>query len=185
MTTLRIVLALCALASPALAAENEKSEYFFGRAQVINLSAPVKSDKTPLLLLKKSTIPQQSLMVEKATTLDDTGKVKDHVVYLKVNGQTLTITDADDSIEGTGKVSGEPWNWNLLHFSMVTKRGGIRIEDVNYRTPDRLIARKTLFLQNGQPFMLWEVDAREIPRAEYETRYAEMHAHRAVTRNLR
>jgi hypothetical protein len=113
--------------------------------------------------------------VETATTLDLEGKMKDHIVYAKVSGQTLTLSDGDNSIEGTGSVSGEEWNWNLLKFSMVTKKGGIRIEDVNYRTPDRLIARKVLSMPNGKPFMLWDIEVKEITESEYKKLYSEMH----------
>lgn len=160
----------------ANAADDEKNEYFYGQAHIINLNAPLQADQTPMLLLKKTTIPSQSLIVEKATTPDENGNMKDHIVYMKVDGHSLSITDTDDSIEGTGSVFGEPWNWNLLKFSMVTKRGGIKIEDVNYRTPDRLIARKELSMPDGKPFMLWDVDAKEITEVEYEKLYTEMHA---------
>ena len=171
-------MALLALSfgSPAFATEADRHEYFYGEAHVINLNGGLERDQHPPLLLKKSTLPSQNLLVERATTPDERGQMKDRIVYMKVSGETLSISDADDSIEGQGQVAGVPWHWNLLRFSMVAKRGKIRIEDVNYRTPDRLIARKTLFLPNGKPFMLWDVDAQEISAAEYEKRYADMHA---------
>lgn len=171
-----VTLAWLVSGAPALAAAGEVEEYFYGQARIITLAAPLQADRTPMLLLKKATLPAQGLIVETATTVDDHGKMKDHVVSLKVDGNRLTITAADDSIDGTGSLSGPAWNWNLLQFSMTTRRGKVRIEDVNYRTPDRLIARKVISLPDGRPFMLWDVEARQISRAEYDRRYAEMHA---------
>lgn len=164
------------LSSQCLAVPEKKMEYFYGQANIINLNSNIESDQSQMLLLRKTTIPEQKLIIETATTPDLNGSMKDHTVFLNVAGQALIITDADKSIEGSGSVHGEQWNWKLLKFSMVTKRGGIKIDDVNFRTSDRLIARKTLSMPDGKPFMLWEVEAKEISASEYLQIYSQMHS---------
>jgi len=90
-------------------------------------------------------------------------------VYIRIQGQNLTLSDTPSGpskeVSGTGQVWGKAGAWSRLHFSMTftSPRSTVRIEDDNYVLPGVIIGRKVIALPDGRPVQLWEIEMK--PRA--------------------
>ena len=72
---------------------------------------------------------------------------------LKVTGENFTISDARNTVHGSGTLFGPAWHW--IYFKATYEAtNGARIEDENYMTdPSVLVARKKIFAPNGAVVM--------------------------------
>lgn len=156
--------------------------YYHGEGRIVSLlDGSVK--KEPFLLIKR-TEPERNLLSEIACMLKEDGNSVLSPVYMRVDVEkgTLLISNSEDFNEqaylsGTGIVSGQPWKWNVLRFSMEVKspRGTVKVVDSNWIVGKSLIARKEILAPNGMPVQLWEAEAQEISQAEYASKAAEAH----------
>jgi hypothetical protein len=155
----------------------DHDEFFCGSARTTPLFAPASAIQTAPILIRKSVLPSQGKFIEIATTMGPDAKLSDFEMVMKVEGTQVSVSDDQGSIEGTGTLSGPDWAWNVLTFTLVSKTNGAKITDVNYITPDSLIARKTIFTPSGTPVMLMEVDALRTSESAYLERYKQLHGH--------
>lgn len=168
MKTLFFTTLICLFYSAAHATEKKVIRYE-GVAKIISLTTGVEQSQP--LLLTKTLDPQSGYLVEIACVKEANGQTRLSAVYMKVDGDNLTISDslgAPKYLSGTGKVVGENWNWNFLKFSM--NAGPVHIEDVNFVVPGKLIARKQIFLAaTGLPIQLWETEMNEISEERFQS----------------
>lgn len=157
----------------ALAAEKKVIRYE-GVARIISLTTGVEQSQP--LLLTKTLDPQTGYLIEIACVKESNAQPRLSAVYMKVSGNKLAISDSMEApkyLSGTGEVAGEDWNWSFLKFSM--SAGPVRIEDVNFVVPGKLIARKQIFLvASGLPVQLWETEMNEISEKQFQSAYQAM-----------
>jgi len=115
-------------------------------------------------------------------------------VYMKVEGSRISaISDTPDfekpdKLTGTGSLSGKDWDWNFLSFSFnyqtcPSPQCRSRVTDVNLVVRgqrddgvafEQLIGRKQLFLADGSPFELYDLEMDKISLERGKALYGEM-----------
>ncbi len=165
---------LALLSCESAYAVSKKVIHYEGVARTISLPSGV--EQLQPLLLAKTLDPSADLIIEIACVKESNNQIRLSTVYMKVNGNKLTISDsmgAPKYLSGTGEATGEAWNWSFFKFSM--DAGPVRIEDVNFAVPGKLIARKQIFLKaTDQPVMLWEVEMSETSEEKFQSAYKAM-----------
>jgi len=174
--TLAVLSAFCAGAAPAKGADQPSRQdlFYYGDARVLDLSSG--RTETQKILLEKIVDPQAGLLTEIACFQEPGKPPRISPVYMKVDGSSVTISDAADGksgrLTGTGLLHGSGWNWNFLEFTMSIF--GVRVEDVNFVVKDKLIARKRIFLASGAPVQLWETEMTATTPEAYQERYKKL-----------
>jgi len=149
--------------------------YYAGTAQILNLISGATS--TEDVIFERIVDPDAKMLIELACVKSPGKPAALSPVYMKVDGSNLKIADTQDvdhpgAVQGTGTVAGEPWRWNYLKFSMTAY--GARVEDANFLVGNMLIARKQIFLDNGTPLELYDINASLIDATTYQDKYSAM-----------
>jgi hypothetical protein len=169
----KILFTLIAAAFAAVAHADESASlpakttaYYYGQGRILNLKSG--SNSTEETLLVRVVDPASNHLVEVACTLDPGRVASISATYMLISGNTLTLSDKSDysqtgKLVGIGQLSGTPWLWNYLKFSMkyyFSSAPGsyVQIEDVNYLVGNQLVARKQLYLPDESPFELWDAE---------------------------
>ena len=149
---------------------------------------------TEKVLMVKTLDRQNGRFKEVACVSDGSQPAYISPVYMKVEGNRISaISDTPDfekpnKLTGTGSLSGEDWDWNFLSFSMnyqtcPSPQCSSRVTDVNFVvrgqrddgvTFEQLIGRKQLFLANGSPFELYDLEMDKISFDRGKALYGEM-----------
>jgi hypothetical protein len=149
---------------------------------------------TEKVLMVKTLDRQNGRFKEVACILDGKQPAYISPVYMKVEGSRISaISDTPDfekpnKLTGMGSLSGKDWDWNFLSFSMnyqtcPSPQCSSRVADVNFVvrgqrsdgvTFEQLIARKQLFLADGSPFELYDVEMDKISLDRGKVLYGEM-----------
>lgn len=150
--------------------------YYAGPAQVLNLMSGVSSSQDVIMV--RTVDSDSSLISEIACAKSSGAAAIVSPVYMKVSGTTLKMADTEDvdhpnQLMGTGTVSGQAWNWNYLTFSM-TWTNGVKVEDANFLVGNVIAGRKQLFLPNGQPLELYDINMTTIDQTTYEKAFWSM-----------
>jgi len=151
-------------------------QYFSGQSRITNLITGQTG--TQDLILIRVIDPLSSMITEIACFKDGNKPAAVSSVYMRVDGQNLTLADTSDvdhpdQLRGTGSVWGKPWNWSYLKFSFIHS-SGVRIEDGNWIVGNKIIARKQLFLPNGMPLQLWEAEIPQVDEIIFKTLQQQM-----------
>lgn len=172
-----IFAALCTAVPFARGADTSSRQdlFYYGDDRVLDLfSGRTAKHK---IILEKILDPQAGMITETACFQEKGKPAILSPTYMRVSGSSVTISDtlsADQpgKLTGVGSLYGSAWDWNFLKFSM--DYSGVRIEDVNFVVKDKLIARKQVFLADGTPIQLWEVEMTAIKAEDYKRRYKSM-----------
>jgi hypothetical protein len=137
------------------AAEVEKA-YYLGEAALSSDTG--KSMGSQVILLEKTHDPEHSVIIERAIVAKPgTAPAEEHVMTMTVKDDGFTISDAKNTIHGTGKLFGPAWHWTYFKAEYEATNGA-RIEDENYMNdPGILVARKKVSGPNGRVFMYMDV----------------------------
>lgn len=165
MRTIRTWAVLVAFGGTVVAAPPEVRHYL----GEVKLSGPDgKAYGSQVILLEKTHDPDKSEIVERAILVKPDGKAEDHTVRLKVDGDKFTASDAADSIEGGGTLSGPAWKWTHLKGVFAAKNG-VRIEDENFLAdPSVLTARKTLTGADRKVMLRMDMTLKAVTPATFE-----------------
>jgi hypothetical protein len=163
--------------------------YYFAPARITNLDSHVGTlglTHEENVLLAKTLDPIKSEIIEIACV--PSNRVKISPVYMRVSGNTITaISDTPDfngtKLSGTGTLSGDPWNWNHLTFSMdsafcpVSHPCPAHVDDANFVVQgsgalDQLVGRKQIYSIPGHiPLELYDLEMNRITQDQYDAYY--------------
>lgn len=148
-----------------LAAEPQK---FFYVGEVKLSSADGKPLGSQVILFEKTHDADKSTMVESAVVVHPDGKVEEHTMRVKVDGQSFTLADDAKTIEGSGTLSGPAWHWTYFKATYRSKNG-VQIEDENFMADDSVItARKKVSGPDGKVFMFMDMSLKGITPMTHE-----------------
>jgi hypothetical protein len=172
------VAALLAFGLQAVAAHASQDHtlYYQGVVHWTKLYGTSDAPADQKIILKKEILPTQGKFVETATMPNFRNVMCDAATTVTVRGNTVTAqTDEGDNI-GTGIVQGvgPQGDFDYLNITLVRVPTGTVIKDINYITPNKLIARKEIDDSNGKPLLLWESDLSLMTQVEYEVLYRQM-----------
>lgn len=139
--------------------------YYAGEAK---LTLPTgQSRGSQAFLLEKIHDPDRGTITERAVVAKPELKVEEYTMTLKVTGDTFQISDAANTVKGTGQLFGPAWKWT--YFKAVYKStNGAQIEDENYMTdPAVLVARKKIFAPNGTVIMYMDITLKAVTPATF------------------
>jgi hypothetical protein len=149
----------------ALAAEPEK---FFYLGEVKLSSPDGKPIGSQVILLEKTHDPDNSRMVEAAIVVKPDGKVEEHVMRVAVTGNTFTLKDDANTVEGKGVLSGAAWHWTYFKANYKSNNG-VEIEDENFMADDSVItARKKVSGPDGKTLMFMDMSLKSITPKTFE-----------------
>ena len=136
------------------AAEIEKL-YYIGEAKLSSPSGQPRGSQA--FLLEKIQDPDQNTIVERAVVVKPDQSVEEHKMTMKVTGDSFTISDARNTVHGSGTLFGPAWHWTYFKATYEATNGA-RIEDENYMTdPGVLVARKKISAPNGAVVMYMDI----------------------------
>lgn len=151
--------------------------YYAGEARITD---PFRGgEERQRILLIRQTDRARSRIVETACVLAPGRPPLTSPVYIRVEGDTLSVSDNEagsgGAVTGTGRLVGEPWAWRELHFDMTYSgaRGSVRIADLNLLLPGRLLARKQISVVGGPVVQLWEAELPEVAEAALRSEWRE------------
>jgi hypothetical protein len=169
MNPVRFALALIsafAVVRSCLAAEIEKF-YYLGDVKISSESGEARPGS--VLLLEKTHDPDKGLIVERAIEIKADRSVSEYVMTMKVSGSTFTLTDAKNTVHGSGTLFGPPWQWTYFKATFEASNG-IKIEDENFMTdPSVGCARKKMFAPDGKLLMVMDVTLKSVTKQTFET----------------
>lgn len=147
--------------------------YYQGVVRWTDLSGKVSVPADQAILLKKEIAPSRDEFVETATMVNYQGQMCDATTVVKIKGNTISARTSDGMIIGTGfiKEIGPNGDFSYLNITMVVVPTGTTVKDINYITPEKLIARKEISNSSGVPTTLWESDLSLISEVEYKNLY--------------
>jgi hypothetical protein len=151
--------------------DTQRTILYQGTARIITLSDG--SEAREQVLLKKIYSPKASILTEIACFKGYGKPAALSPVFMKVNGNTMRISDKADfnpgKISGSGELQGPNWDWTYLKWSMQYQMpGGLAtVEDANFVVGNQLIGRKQM-LFNGRPFQLWDIEMTELTRSDFD-----------------
>ena len=162
--------------------------FYGGDARLTSLvSGEVSTEK---VLMARTVDPAASRIVELACIKDSGKPAQLSPAYIAISGNAVTAMSSteneyESAFSGTGMLSGEPWKWNYLKFSMMfpvpPAHGYLRIEDANFITPAQFIARKQLFFissydstRKETPVQLWDAELSSMSAEQYSAAYSDM-----------
>ena len=149
----------------AIATEPTKHHYV---GEVKLSSADGKSIGSQVILFEKTHDPDHSRMVEAAVVIHPDGKVEEHVMRVSVSGNEFTLRDDAGTVEGTGTLSGQAWQWTYFKAKYKSKNG-VEIEDENFMADDSAItARKKVSGPDGKVFMHMDMTLKAITPKTHE-----------------
>jgi hypothetical protein len=136
------------------AAEVEKL-FYIGEAKLSSPSGQPRGSQA--FLLEKIHDPDQNTIVERAVVVKPDQSVEEHTMTMKVKGNAFIISDARNTVHGTGTLFGPAWHWTYFKATYEATNGA-RIEDENYMTdPAVLVARKKISAPNGTLLMYMDI----------------------------
>ncbi|MGI9088941.1 MAG: hypothetical protein ACR2HH_14565 [Chthoniobacterales bacterium] len=141
------------------AADVEKL-YYIGEAKLSSPSGQPRDSQA--FLLEKVHDPNNQTIVERAIVVKADHTVEEHTITMKVKGDTFTISDAGDTVHGSGKLFGPAWHWSYFKGTYESSNG-VRIEDENYMTdPSVLVARKKISAPDGTALMYMDITLKTV-----------------------
>ncbi|HZN34558.1 MAG TPA: hypothetical protein VFB80_12095 [Pirellulaceae bacterium] len=150
---------VCLIAAPSAAAEVEKL-YYVGEAKLSSATGQPMGSQA--FLLEKIHDQDNSQIIERAVVVKPDGTANEYPMTMKVKGDSFTITDAENTISGSGKLFGPAWHWTYFKATY-SSTNGARIEDENYMAdPGVLVARKTVSLPDGKVVMHMDITLKTI-----------------------
>lgn len=184
MNALSVLFFIGSLATTSAKAANSVSlppkttAHYYGQGRILNLKSGTRAIEETLLL--RVVDPPNNHLVEVACIRDPGQKATLSATYMLINGNSLTLSDQSDytqtgKLVGIGQLSGAPWLWNYLKFSMKyyfssSPNSFVEIEDVNYLVANQLVARKQLYLEDGSPLELWDAELDSISADDFQAR---------------
>ena len=181
MKTFALVLMMMNLLLHRHAFALESVKYYAGTSVLSEASTGVQYSNEKVFV-QRTVSPANKMIIEIACVRTPEGKYRQSPAYMAINGNRVVATDNPDMkpslFEGTGFVSGTPWNWEYLFLDLKTNFGGriFWITDVNIVTDLEIHALKILYPNIGtfdkpvrapEPSMLMTVKARQIDREQY------------------
>jgi len=173
MKNLILAIAAICISQTGLSA-NDHVYYYIGTVHYTDLVGGVHVPPDEEFILKKELLPSRGVFVETATMHDRNGVMSDLTTTVQVSGNSVVAVSSDGSVTGVGHIAGPAWDFTYLEINFVVGATGTRIKNINYITPNNLIARKEISNSMGTPTMLWEADMRIISEEEYQTRHQQM-----------
>jgi hypothetical protein len=141
------------------AAEVEKL-YYIGEAKLSSPSGESRGSQA--FLLEKIHDPDRNTITERAVVVKSDQSVEEYTMTMKVKEDTFTISDARNTVHGTGTLFGPAWHWTYFKATYDATNGA-RIEDENYMTdPGVLVARKKISAPNGTIVMYMDITLKAV-----------------------
>lgn len=179
------------LAATAMAGVPEKSTvYYYGEATLTNLKdGSVSYEK---VIFPRVTDPKAGMISESGCIYDETYKVAASAPFYISVAKDGTTTESDvlgtagtPTITGTGKLSGDAWNWDLFEYSLtyhstLPQLDGIKMSDTDFIQTDGSIIKKAEYFAPGatEPFELYDVVYDVITKAQYDGLFKELNCPR-------
>ena|SRR5689334_5663589 len=121
-----------------------------------------------VILVEKAQDPDKGVIVERAIEIKADRSVSEYVMTLKVSGNSFTITDAKNTIHGSGTLFGPAWKWTYFKGTFEAENGA-RIEDENFMAdPSVGCARKKVYAPDGKVVMVMEVTLKAVTQQTFE-----------------
>lgn len=134
--------------------------YYIGEAKLSSPSGESRGSQA--FLLEKIHDPNKETIVEGAIVVRPDHAVEEHTITMKVKGDAFTISDAGDTVHGSGKLFGPAWHWSYFKGTYEST-DGVRIEDENYMTdPSVLVARKKISAPDGTALMYMDITLKTV-----------------------
>lgn len=141
------------------AAEIEKL-YYIGEAKLSSPSGQPRGSQA--FLLEKIHDPEHGAIVERAIVVKPDNGVEEHTMTMKVTGDAFTISDARNTVHGSGTLFGPAWRWTYFKATYESTNGA-KIEDENYMAdPGVLVARKKISAPNGTVVMYMDITLKAV-----------------------
>ena len=174
---IKFVLMSMALAGTSAMGATNHTLYYKGILHYTDLTGHATVPADHLFVLKKDILPSQGKFVETATLPDYTGKISDLTTSVAMKGNSVIAQATDGSAIGTGTIAGvgPDGDFTYLNINIIIPANGAFAKDINYITPNKLIARKEIDDSAGVPTMLWESDMDLISASDYQTLYQILH----------
>ena len=159
-----LILLVASLCRIATAAEVEKF-YYAGEAK---LSLPSgQSRGSQAFLLEKTHDPDNSTIIERAVVVKPDQSVEEHTMTMIVKGDMFTVSDARNTVHGTGTLFGPAWRWTYFKATYQSTNGA-KIDDENFMTdPEVLVARKKISAPDGTVVMFMDITLRAVTPATF------------------
>jgi len=139
--------------------------YYVGEAKLSSPSGQSRGSQA--FLLEKIHDPDQSTIVERAVVVKPDQSAEEHTIIMKVKGDTFTISDARNTVHGSGTLFGPAWHWTYFKATSEST-SGVRIEDENYMTdPGVLVARKKISAPDGTVVMYIDITLKVITASTF------------------
>jgi hypothetical protein len=127
-----------------------------------------KTIGSQVILFEKTHDVDKLMMIESAVVVHPDGKVEEHTMRVKIEGNSFTLTDDAQTIEGTGSWSGPAWRWTYFKATYKSTNGG-QIEDENFMADDSVItARKIVSGPDGKVFTYMDMSLKGITPKTFE-----------------
>jgi len=171
LRTAALALALCACASLSrAAASTAETIYYIGEASTTGADGSV--DRHTYLIARTSD-PSAGTIAERAVTFTRGAYAEDSSV-IKVDGNRISMTTAT-GIEGTGELTGKPWEWTFLRLEFDIPRAGMKIVDYNFLAEYRTsIHGHKDFIRGGKLVSQEDVVLHAVDQATYEAKRMEL-----------
>lgn len=137
-----------------------------------------------VVLTRRALIQREATILDQTTTLTGHLPVHDELAIMKVEGDQVVIRERANLFNGKGTLTGPPWAWTGLTYSLSLATGGAVDVSVDY-TPEGYVARRAYRGSDGAPRLVFEDRARRISKDTYEVLRANLREPAAVAPTTR
>lgn len=160
------VLSLVMLLNHKSAAGEVEKMYYAGEAKLSSESG--KPLGSQAFLMEKTHDPEHRLIVERAVVVKADRTVEQYTMNMKVSGDSFTLTDAANTVSGSGRLFGPAWHWTYFKAEFHAANG-VTIEDENFLAdPSVGCARKKVIGPDGKVLMYMDITLKAITPKTFE-----------------
>jgi hypothetical protein len=163
-----LIVSLVFVVSPLMTfASPPEKFYYLGE---VRLTSPAgKSLGSQAILVEKVVDRDKSEISERALVVQADGKAEEYRVKMPVKPDgSFSLTNDDQSVEGSGQLFGPMWKWTYFKATFKAK-SGVTIEDENFMADESVVtARKKVIGPNAQVMVYMDESVKAITPTTFE-----------------
>jgi hypothetical protein len=151
-----------------------QAEHFYGHGAI---TGPHGEDYGHYEVLAKRILDVERSQIIELVVDTSRGHPEDYVVTNRVTGSTYTFADPDGAFTGTGKLSGEPWNWDSWTATFKMAKDGSTVDIHDMKTSEGVRAEKKVVSSDGKLVVNITETLGLLSADDFLRRYQKMHGH--------